>query len=130
MSGYPYLHVLLTIIVRDEAPILEGLAHFSWMHRSMVWRLSNVLRLSTGLFSTFNWPRAEGAEIEPATDRDPPHRLSISDENFVFFDLHRLLALRTNSRRMSTHVNLFVGVSNDCTFFKDTACLANHYHKL
>ena len=130
MSDYPHLDFLLTIIVGDEAPILKGLAHLSWMHRSMVWRLGNVLRLSIGLLSTFNWRRAEGAEIEPAMDRDPLHRLSISDENFVSFDLHRLLALREYGGRMNTHMNLFVGISDDSAFFKDAACLADHYHEL
>ena len=94
MSGYPHLDCLLTIIVRDEAPIIPGFARLSWMHRSMVLRLSNVLRHSTRLLSTFNLPRAEGAEIEPAMEKDPPHRLCIPDENFVSFDLHRLLASR------------------------------------
>ena len=110
--------------------MLKRLAHLSPMYRSAVWRLSNVLWLSTELLSAFDWLRTEGAEIESAMDRHPPHRIFLSDENFVFFNLHRLLALRTYSRRMNIYVNHFVSVSIDCTFFKDAECLTDHYHKL
>ena len=73
MSGCSHHHCLLSTVVRDKAPI-EGHARLSWVHRSMIRRLSNVLRISMRLFSTFHWPCAEGVDIDFAMDIDPFHR--------------------------------------------------------
>jgi hypothetical protein len=103
--------LFLVIAIGNESTF-EVLTNLARMKASLDLGTGNIQLRSITVDSTINRPGTEGSQLELARDRDPTHRVGVTDKDFVFIELKRDMSCELAPHIKHSYIDLVVRKAN------------------